>query len=227
MSSLQVDQNIVFKPQRGKQQGGQQAAKPKVNYEQIEREIKDVYKLLNGEDVEDKTNPEEELKKMAAKHGGRNVLTVYFKTFYDGRTEAVKKRLFVPSLLVESGNVTNEDLSELYFCVIFSIINLSLYRLRKTLDKMYEIACDFPGLDDHCAVILLEYIKRVGSAAPLKNIEFSEAFYQSEEGEFILEFYQDTYRAIVKHLEGDYKDVKDKVTEADLQDFAQKIKLAA
>ena len=101
------------------------------------------------------------------------------------------------------------------------------HRLTRTLDKMYEIACDYPGLEDHFAVILLEYVKRVGSAAPLKNFEFSEAFYQSEEGEFILEFYQDTYRAIVKHLEEDYKDLKDKVTESDLKEFADKIKFAA
>ena len=68
---------------------------------------------MNGEEVEDKTNPEEELKKMAAKHGGRNVLQVYFKNFYDGRTEHVKKRLFIPSLLIEAGHATNDDLSEL------------------------------------------------------------------------------------------------------------------
>jgi len=212
LSSLQVDQNIVFKPQRGKQQGGQtsQPAKPKVNYEQIEREFKDVYKLLAGETVEDKTNPEEELKKMAAKHGGRNVLQVYFRTFYDGRTDAVKKRLFIPSFLIEAGHATNDDLSEL---------------LRRTLDKMYEISCDYPGLDNHFAVLLLEYCKRVGTAAPLRGFDFSEAFYQNEESEFILEFYQDTYRAIVKNLEEEYKDLKDKVTEADLKEFAKKIKL--
>jgi len=212
LSSLQVDQNIVFKPQRGKQQGGQSAqpAKPKVNYEQIEREFKDVYKLLSGETVEDKTNPEEELKKMAAKHGGRNVLQVFFRTFYDGRTDAVKKRLFIPTFLIENGHATSDDLSEL---------------LRRTMDKMYEIACDYPGLDNHFAVLLLESCKRLGSGAPLRGFDFSEAFYQNEESDFILEFYQDTHRAIVKNLEEDYKDLKDKVTEDDLKEFAKKIKL--
>lgn len=110
VGSINVDTNISFRPQRGKQDAkGGSADKPKVNFDQIERDLKDIYKLTVGEEVEDKTDPEEETKKLASKVGGKYVVQSYFKTFHDGRLEAVPKRLFIPNLLIKNENISEDD----------------------------------------------------------------------------------------------------------------------
>ena len=119
MGQVNVDTNISFRPQRGKQDA-KSADEPKVNFDQIERDLKDIYKLIDGEEIEDKTTPEEETKKLAKKVGGRHVLHIYFKTFHDGRMEQVPKRLFIPNLLIEEKLATEDEFInkyvKRYFC---------------------------------------------------------------------------------------------------------------
>jgi len=209
MGPINVDTNISFRPQRGKQDVKGSADKPKINFDQIERDLKDVYKLIGGEEIEDKTSPEEEVKKTAEKHGGRNVIKIYLKTFHDGRLEAIPKRLFVPNLLIENKLITEDE-----FIALF----------QEALNKMYDVFCDSPNLDKNCAVIMLDLCKKTGNGEPFKKINFTQEFYDNEESEYILEFYHEFFKAILDYLNKDYADLKEKITEETLKEFAKKIK---
>lgn len=207
-SSINVDTNISFRPQRGKQDA-KASDKPKFNYEQIEKDLKDIYKLASGEEVEDKTNPEEEIKKLTSKIGGKHVFKCFLKTFHDGRLDAIPKRLFIPRVLVETQSITEEDFVGLF---------------QEALDKMNDVFCDAPNLDKDCARVWLDLCRKAGNGEPFNKFNFSREIYQGEEGEYILEFYQAFFQAILDHLEADYSDLKDKISQDNLKEFAKKIK---
>ena len=119
--SIDVDTNISFRPNRergnkGQQQQQQAPKKPKVNHEEIEKTLKDIYKLTNGEELEDRESPEEETKKLANKVSGKETLYTFFRTFYDGRLDAIRKRLFVPNLLLDSSFITEDEFLDMYAC---------------------------------------------------------------------------------------------------------------
>jgi len=74
------------------------------------------------------------------------------------------------------------------------------------VNKLYEIACDFPGIERHFAIVLLDYCQKTDSREAIDGMAFDEEFYGNEEAEFILEFYQEMLRQIKKALdEEDYK----------------------
>jgi len=212
VGQIDVDTNIRFRPNRGGKQAADnkgQSEKPKFSVEQLERDIKDIYKLASGEEVPDKTSAEEEIKKLVGKAGGREVLHMFFRTFHDGRLDAVPKRFFIPNLLIETQSITEDDFIEIF---------------QKALNKMFDVFCDSPNLDNHCAVIFLEYCKKAQSGESLKKFYFSDEFYKREDVEFILEFYQEVYKAILANLEREYADLKDVLNDELLKDFAKKIK---
>ena len=112
-NSINVDTNLTFKPVRGKAGDAKGAVKkPRVNYEEIDKELKEIYRIINGEQLEDRGTAEEELKKAVGRFGGRDLLHCFFRTFYDGRQDAVKKRLFIPNLLLQEKHINDEDFIE-------------------------------------------------------------------------------------------------------------------
>lgn len=70
--------------------------------------------------------------------------------------------------------------------------------------KMYEIACDYPGVDNYFSILLLNHCKKTGDATPLSRISFSKDFYEGEECDYVLEFYHDFFRALLKNLEEEF-----------------------
>ena len=108
--TMKIDTQIIFKPNRTK--GGIQQKNPEMSIESIQKELKDIYKLINGEQVEDKQSPSEELKKLAANASGKRLLEVYFETFCDGRLDVIKKRLFIPDFMLEEKLVTPQEFLE-------------------------------------------------------------------------------------------------------------------
>lgn len=109
-NTMKIDTQIVFKPNRSK--GTKQQTNPEMSLEEIQKELKEVYKLINGDQVEDKLTPEEELKKLANKTSGKRMLQVYFETFCDGRLDAIKKRLFIPDFLLKEKLIAEQDFLE-------------------------------------------------------------------------------------------------------------------
>ena len=78
-------------------------------------------------------------------------------------------------------------------------------RFKAAMYRMFEVACDYPGSDDNFARIFLNYCRRAGSSGLLNKLEFTEEFYQSEEADLVLEFYQDFFRAVMNLLGGEYE----------------------
>lgn len=112
-NSINVDTNISFKPVRGKAGDAKGAVKkPRSNYEEIDKELKEIYRIISGEQLEDRGTPEEELNKAITKFGGRDIIHCFFRAFYDGRQDAVKKRLWIPNFLLEGKHITDEDFLE-------------------------------------------------------------------------------------------------------------------
>lgn len=80
-----------------------------------------------------------------------------------------------------------------------------MIRFSEAMEKMYEMACDYPELDNNLALIFLNYCAQWEKQAPFNRIIFSPGFFEKEEAEFILEFYQDFLKAVLRNLEENYR----------------------
>jgi len=89
---------------------------------------------------------------------------------------------------------------------------------------MFDVFCDSSNLDNHCAIIFLEYCMKTRSGESVKKFNFSNEFYEREDAELILKFYQKFYKAILDNLKKDYAGLKNVFTDGLLKEFAKKIK---
>jgi hypothetical protein len=111
LADVQVNENVSFKPQRGKQDTRDKNAKKMlITHEELEKELKDVYTFVSEEELEEnKDKVVEELKKIHDKTNSRELMLAYFKTFYDGKISDVNKRLTLANLMIENKLSTVED----------------------------------------------------------------------------------------------------------------------
>jgi len=76
------------------------------------------------------------------------------------------------------------------------------------MSKMVEIGCDFPNAAESFAVLVLEFTKQYPGKVQLSNIHIPEEYCEGEDAEFMLEFYQDFLKKLIKKLETNYSVIK-------------------